>query len=298
MSPRSAIPTPASGPCGHTRSCRRRSSSRSPGGCRSWSSRWRCSCSWAWRREPAAWVSAGLLLVFVAGTASVCGTRPPDRVRLLRRRGPGGGRQRPLPTRDGPRRVVPLPRDPGRGGGTEPAGAGQPGAGLTRLAPATIPCPYPHAYSWARFPRVDVVGRRRRDRGGGGRRRARAAQPVGDRARHSHPPDQCSRSPRRRARRRCERAGDHHQSSDFQCPGCDQLHQLWEPTLEQLIQQGKVKFEFVGLEFLDRGTTESLRSAAAATCAAKRGSSSTTTTRSTTSSHSPRTPASSRTNGS
>jgi protein-disulfide isomerase len=58
---------------------------------------------------------------------------------------------------------------------------------------------------------------------------------------------------------------------DFQCPGCDQLHQLWEPTLEQLIQQGKVKFEFVGLEFLDRGTTESLRSAAAATCAADAG---------------------------
>ena len=34
---------------------------------------------------------------------------------------------------------------------------------------------------------------------------------------------------------------------DFQCPVCGQLHQLWEPTLEQLIQQGKVKFEFVGL---------------------------------------------------
>lgn len=58
---------------------------------------------------------------------------------------------------------------------------------------------------------------------------------------------------------------------DFQCPGCDELHQLWEPTLEQLIQQGKVKFEFVGLEFLDRGTTESLRSAAAAVCAADAG---------------------------
>jgi protein-disulfide isomerase len=55
---------------------------------------------------------------------------------------------------------------------------------------------------------------------------------------------------------------------DFQCPVCRELHQLWEPTLEQLIQQGKVKFEFVGLEFLDRGTTESLRSAAAGVCAA------------------------------
>ena len=55
---------------------------------------------------------------------------------------------------------------------------------------------------------------------------------------------------------------------DFQCPVCAQLHQLWEPTLEQLVQQGKVKFEFVGLEYLDRGGTESLRSAAAAVCAA------------------------------
>jgi protein-disulfide isomerase len=55
---------------------------------------------------------------------------------------------------------------------------------------------------------------------------------------------------------------------DFQCPVCGELHELWEPTLEQLIQQGKVKFEFVGLEYLDRGTTESLRSAAAAVCAA------------------------------
>jgi protein-disulfide isomerase len=55
---------------------------------------------------------------------------------------------------------------------------------------------------------------------------------------------------------------------DFQCPVCRQLHQLWEPTLEQLIQQGKVKFEFVGLQFLDQGTTESLRSAAAGVCAA------------------------------
>ena len=58
---------------------------------------------------------------------------------------------------------------------------------------------------------------------------------------------------------------------DFQCPVCGELHQLWEPTLEQLIQQGKVKFEFVGLEYLDRGTTESLRSASAAVCAADTG---------------------------
>lgn len=58
---------------------------------------------------------------------------------------------------------------------------------------------------------------------------------------------------------------------DFQCPVCGQLHRLWEPTLEQLIQQGKVKFEFVGLEYLDQGTTESLRSAAAGTCAADAG---------------------------
>jgi protein-disulfide isomerase len=58
---------------------------------------------------------------------------------------------------------------------------------------------------------------------------------------------------------------------DFQCPVCGELHQLWEPTLEQLIQQGNVKFEFVGLEFLDQGTTESLRSAAAAVCAADAG---------------------------
>jgi protein-disulfide isomerase len=55
---------------------------------------------------------------------------------------------------------------------------------------------------------------------------------------------------------------------DFQCPVCRELHQLWEPTLEQLIQQGKVKFEFVGLEYLDQGTTESLRSAAGGVCAA------------------------------
>lgn len=58
---------------------------------------------------------------------------------------------------------------------------------------------------------------------------------------------------------------------DFQCPVCGELHQLWEPTIEQLVQQGKVKFEFVGLEYLDRGTTESLRSASAAVCAADAG---------------------------
>jgi protein-disulfide isomerase len=55
---------------------------------------------------------------------------------------------------------------------------------------------------------------------------------------------------------------------DFQCPVCRELQQLWEPTLQQLIQQGSVKFEFVGLQFLDQGTTESLRSAAAGVCAA------------------------------
>jgi protein-disulfide isomerase len=55
---------------------------------------------------------------------------------------------------------------------------------------------------------------------------------------------------------------------DFQCPVCARLHEAWGPTLEQLIQSGKVKFEFVGLAYLDQGTTESLRSAAAATCAA------------------------------
>ncbi len=55
---------------------------------------------------------------------------------------------------------------------------------------------------------------------------------------------------------------------DFQCPVCRELQQLWEPTVAQLIQQGKVKFEFVGLEYLDQGTTESLRSAAAGVCAA------------------------------
>jgi len=55
---------------------------------------------------------------------------------------------------------------------------------------------------------------------------------------------------------------------DFQCPVCRELQQLWEPTLQSLIQQGKVKFEFVGLQFLDQGTTESLRSASAGVCAA------------------------------
>jgi protein-disulfide isomerase len=55
---------------------------------------------------------------------------------------------------------------------------------------------------------------------------------------------------------------------DFQCPVCRELQQLWEPTLAQLVQQGKVKFEFVGLQFLDQGTRESLRSAAAGVCAA------------------------------
>ena len=58
---------------------------------------------------------------------------------------------------------------------------------------------------------------------------------------------------------------------DFQCPVCARLHQAWGPTLDQLIQNGRVKFEFVGLAFLDQGTTESLRSAAAATCAADAG---------------------------
>jgi protein-disulfide isomerase len=58
---------------------------------------------------------------------------------------------------------------------------------------------------------------------------------------------------------------------DFQCPVCARLHDAWGSTLEQLIQQRKVKFEFVGLEFLDQGTTESLRSAAAAVCAADAG---------------------------
>jgi len=58
---------------------------------------------------------------------------------------------------------------------------------------------------------------------------------------------------------------------DFQCPVCRQLHTLWGPTLEQLVQQGKVRFEFVGLAYLDQNTTESERSAAAAVCAADAG---------------------------
>jgi protein-disulfide isomerase len=58
---------------------------------------------------------------------------------------------------------------------------------------------------------------------------------------------------------------------DFQCPVCARLHQAWGPTLDQLIRSGRVKFEFVGLAYLDQGTTESLRSAAAATCAADAG---------------------------
>jgi protein-disulfide isomerase len=55
---------------------------------------------------------------------------------------------------------------------------------------------------------------------------------------------------------------------DYQCPVCARLHEAWGPTLDQLIQEGKVKFEFVGLAYLDQGGTESLRSAGAATCAA------------------------------
>jgi len=58
---------------------------------------------------------------------------------------------------------------------------------------------------------------------------------------------------------------------DFQCPVCAALHQAWGPTLDQLIQQGKVKFEFVGLGYLDGDGTESTRSAAAALCAADAG---------------------------
>jgi protein-disulfide isomerase len=61
------------------------------------------------------------------------------------------------------------------------------------------------------------------------------------------------------------------QYGDFQCPVCARLHQAWGPTLDQLIQSGQVKFEFVGLAYLDQGTTESLRSGAAATCAADAG---------------------------
>ena len=58
---------------------------------------------------------------------------------------------------------------------------------------------------------------------------------------------------------------------DFQCPVCQRLHQLWGPTLDQLLQQGKVRFEFVALAYLDQGTTESERSAAASVCAADAG---------------------------
>jgi protein-disulfide isomerase len=58
---------------------------------------------------------------------------------------------------------------------------------------------------------------------------------------------------------------------DFQCPVCARLHQAWGQTLDQLVQSGRVKFEFVGLAYLDQGTTESLRSAAAGTCAADAG---------------------------
>src|SRR3979411_604273 len=55
---------------------------------------------------------------------------------------------------------------------------------------------------------------------------------------------------------------------DFQCPVCARLHTLWGPTIDQLIQQGRVRFEFVAPAFLDQGTTESLRSAGASVCAA------------------------------
>jgi protein-disulfide isomerase len=58
---------------------------------------------------------------------------------------------------------------------------------------------------------------------------------------------------------------------DFQCPGCAALYERWNTTLDQLIQQGRVKFEFVALAYLDRGTTESERSAAASVCAADAG---------------------------
>lgn len=58
---------------------------------------------------------------------------------------------------------------------------------------------------------------------------------------------------------------------DFQCPVCARLHEAWSPTLDQLVQQGRARFEFVALAFLDRGTTESLRSAAASVCAADAG---------------------------
>jgi protein-disulfide isomerase len=58
---------------------------------------------------------------------------------------------------------------------------------------------------------------------------------------------------------------------DFQCPVCGRLHELWSPTVDQLIQQGRVRFEFVALAFLDQGTTESERSAAASVCASDAG---------------------------
>jgi protein-disulfide isomerase len=58
---------------------------------------------------------------------------------------------------------------------------------------------------------------------------------------------------------------------DFQCPVCARLHELWSPTVDQLIQQARIRFEFVALAFLDQGTTESLRSAAASVCAADAG---------------------------
>lgn len=58
---------------------------------------------------------------------------------------------------------------------------------------------------------------------------------------------------------------------DFQCPVCARLHRLWSPTIDQLVQEGRARFEFVALAFLDQGTTESLRSAAASVCAADAG---------------------------
>jgi protein-disulfide isomerase len=58
---------------------------------------------------------------------------------------------------------------------------------------------------------------------------------------------------------------------DFQCPVCRSLHQAWGPTLDQMIQAGKVRLEFVGLGYLDGSGTESTRSAGAAVCAADVG---------------------------
>jgi protein-disulfide isomerase len=58
---------------------------------------------------------------------------------------------------------------------------------------------------------------------------------------------------------------------DFQCPVCARLYELWSPTIDQLVQQGRIRFEFVALAYLDRGTTESARSAAASVCAADAG---------------------------